>query len=40
MQLNLKCFRSFRLLDLTGVMAAFTAVLKDAKIPVFAISTW
>ncbi|TFK19962.1 hypothetical protein FA15DRAFT_600535 [Coprinopsis marcescibilis] len=25
---------------LVGVMAAFTAPLKDAKVPVFAISTW
>ncbi|KAF6766730.1 ACT domain-containing protein [Ephemerocybe angulata] len=26
--------------DLTGIMAAFTAPLKEAEVPIFAISTW
>lgn len=28
------------LAGLTGVLSSFTAPLKDAKIPVFAVSTW
>lgn len=28
------------LLGLTGILSDFTAPLKDAKVPVFAVSTW